>query len=79
MGMARGLSVVSWHSAVASDLSHIHLPEISLFHPSSTIKVVIYRTSRTHITKLKHIVGQHTSEAIDLLENGWCVSCIHSR
>ena len=44
--------------------------DTSLLHPPSTIKVVIYRKSRTGISKLKHLVGQHTSEATELLENG---------
>ncbi|KAF8157288.1 hypothetical protein BJ912DRAFT_407270 [Pholiota molesta] len=38
-----------------------------LFHPSSVIKIAIYRESKTRITK--YLIGQHTGKVIELLDN----------
>ncbi|KAF8160167.1 ankyrin repeat-containing domain protein [Pholiota molesta] len=44
-------------------------------HPSSTIKVVIYRETRARVTK--NIIGQHTAKAIELLENDGNIGLIN--
>jgi hypothetical protein len=44
------------------------LSYISLFHPSSEIKIAIYRKSKTHITE--YLVGKHKGKVIELLNNG---------
>jgi hypothetical protein len=48
------------------------LLDISLLHPSSTIKIIIYRQSRVRIRK--YIVGQHSGKVFELLENGLHIS-----
>jgi hypothetical protein len=48
---------------------------ISLFHPSSVIKIAIYRESKTRITK--YLIGQHTGKVIHLLDNGEHIFCVH--
>jgi hypothetical protein len=45
-----------------------HLTDISLLHPSSTIKIVIYRKASLRVGK--NVVGQHSAKVIELLENG---------
>ncbi|KAF8190524.1 hypothetical protein BJ912DRAFT_925653 [Pholiota molesta] len=39
------------------------------FHPSSKIKIVIYRESRTRIDFAKHLAGQYTGKVSELLNN----------
>jgi len=39
------------------------------FHPSSTMKIEIYQSSRTRVRMLDRLVGLHTAKVVDLLEN----------
>ncbi|KAF9480554.1 hypothetical protein BDN70DRAFT_856548, partial [Pholiota conissans] len=40
-----------------------------LFHPSSTIKIKVYRESRARLATLKHSVGEYNGKVIELLES----------
>jgi hypothetical protein len=51
------------------------LSYISLFHPSSVIKIAIYRESKTRITK--YLIGQHTGKVIELLDHGEHIFYVH--
>jgi hypothetical protein len=56
-------------SLVVIELALIdHLTDISLLHPSSTIKVVIYRKASLRVGK--NVVEQHSGKIMELLENG---------
>lgn len=76
MEMARKRSIVSMHFFQISfhprgtTFNPSPFSYNSRFHPSSTIKVAIYRESRTHISIAKHLVGQHVGKIVDLLDDG---------
>jgi len=69
MGMECGQSSVRL-CPVIDFLVDIHPPlGNSWFEPSSIMKVVFYRVSRTHIDRLNDLVGQHEGKVVDLLES----------
>jgi hypothetical protein len=73
----RQLSVSIYRRPHRTRSNQYPLPCISLFQPSSTINIKIYRESRTHIAWAKHRVGRHTGKVVELLDNGEPNFCIH--
>ena len=70
MGMGGRLYLVSLLTLFSSTsvINQSQLHATSQLHPSSIIDITIYRKSRVPFNK--HLVGQHISKVIEILENG---------